>query len=165
MMDRDNTEQVLRQFAKTVIKDAKKNLKNKGKIASKDLYNSMKFNLKVTDNSLDLDILMEDYGKFVDQGVSGTEKRYNTPYRFRNKKPPVRFLQTWLKQKSGVFRARDRRSRAFAIQNTIFRFGLKPTKFFEDSFERAYRSLPDDVVEAYGLDLEEFIKFTLDANV
>jgi len=33
--------------------------------------------------------------------------------------------------------------------------------FFTKPFERAFRKLPDQVIEAYGLDVEEFLKFTL----
>lgn len=158
------TEQVLSNFAKDVIKGARKQLKAQGKIASKDLYNNMSFNVDVSENAIDLDINMEDYADFVDQGVSGTETRYNTPYAFRNKKPPVRFLQTWLKRQTGQFRARDRRSVAFAIQNNIFKHGLKPSRFYRSPFEQLFRELPDDVIEAYGLDVEDFAEFVLNTE-
>jgi hypothetical protein len=160
-LEAKRTKKVLSDFAKEVINGSKKELKRQGKLASKDLYRNMSFNIDVTANAIDLDINMEDYADFVDQGVSGIETKYNTPYSFKNKKPPVKFLQTWLKRKTGKFLARDRRSAAFAIQNNIFKHGLKPSRFYRTPFNKSFKELPDDVVEAYGLDVEDFAEFVL----
>ena len=37
---------------------------------------------------------------------------------------------------------------------------LSQVLFFTRPFIKAFDNLPDDIVEAYGLDLEQFIKFT-----
>ena len=52
----------------------------------------------------------------------------------------------------------------FILQNHIFKHGIKPTKFLTTPFERAFKALPDEVVEAYGLDLESFFEYTLNRN-
>lgn len=71
-------------------------------------------------------------------------------------------MRTWIKQKSGVFRSRDLRSQSFAVQNTVYQKGIKPTEFISKPFEILFRRLPDELIEAYGLDVEEFLKFTLE---
>jgi len=43
----------------------------------------------------------------------------------------------------------------------VFNYGIKPTKFFTDPFEKEFKELPDEVVEAYALDIENFMKFIL----
>lgn len=162
MIDKSETYRVLQEFADFVVDESKKNLSSGGVNASGDLSRSIDSFVKINDNSIDVDILMNEYGKFIDRGVKGIKSgRSLSGFAYKNKKPPVRFLQTWLKQKTGKFRQRNQRSIAFAIQNKIFKEGIKPTKFLTTPFEQAFGSLPDDVVEAYGLDLVQFMNFTL----
>ena len=165
-MRRERTEEVLNRFSDYVIQQARSNLTRLKKNASKDLYKSLGKDLTVSKNSFNLSISAEDYWKYIDYGVKGTQGGQSKKgFRYTNKKPPVRFLQTWLKQKSGKFRQRNQRQIAFAIQNKIFRYGIKPTGFLSTPFERAFKSLPDEVIEAYGLDLEDFIEFTINKDV
>jgi hypothetical protein len=39
--------------------------------------------------------------------------------------------------------------------------GTKPTEFFSKPFEMAFKRLPDDIIEAYGIDVENFLKYTI----
>ena len=161
MLETTETERVLQEFVNYVVRESKKKVPK----ASGDLKKSIKSGrVKESPNSIEVSILAEDYLPFIDQDVSGTERKFNTPFSYKTKKPPVRFLQTWLKQKTGKFLARDRKSAAFAIQNSIFKYGIKPTKFFTTPFENAFKQLPEDVVEAYGLDVENFLELTLKDN-
>ena len=43
----------------------------------------------------------------------------------------------------------------------IFEKGIKPSLFFTKPFEKAFERLPDELVEAYGLDVEQFLKYTI----
>ena len=47
------------------------------------------------------------------------------------------------------------------ITRSIYLKGTKPTLFFSKPFEKGFEKLPQDLVEAYGLDIESFLKFTL----
>lgn len=157
-----NVENELERFFKEVIRDSRKNLNSQGINASKSLYKSLNYNIQENKNSIEADFLMEDYGDFIDKGVRGVESgRSLAGYRYKNKKPPVRFLKTWLKQKTGKFRQRNQDSIAYAIQNTIYKKGIKPTEFFSRPFEKAFKTLPDELIEAYGLDVEDFMEFVL----
>jgi hypothetical protein len=85
----------LSKFAKAVIKSSRSNLTRKGKNASKELYNSLDFDLNVSKNSFSLAFLMEAYGKFQDEGVRGKKKKYNTPFSYKSKMPPSKAFDKW----------------------------------------------------------------------
>lgn len=162
LISKKETEKALQEFVKSIVDESKENLNTKGINASGDLNKSIKGNVNVGDNSIEVTIEGENYLKFIDRGVKGVKGgRSLSGYAYTNKKPPVRFLQTWLKQKSGKFRQRNQRSIAFAIQNKIYNYGIKPTQFFTTPFEKAFERLPEDLVKAYALDVESFIEFTL----
>ncbi len=108
-------------------------------------------------NSFSIQFTMEDYGVFQDAGVSGTKKKYNTPYSYKSKMPPVKAFDKWIVRKGlaprrsgGQFASR--KSLAFLIARSVFRNGIKPSLFFTKPFEAAYNNLPQELVEVYGLD-------------
>lgn len=163
--DLSNTRDALNAFAKAVIKQSRSNLTRQGKKGS--LYDSIKHNLTVSPNSFSLEFEMNDYGDFVDQGVSGKEKKYNTPYSFRNKMPPRKNILDWIKSKrlflrdeKGRFKKGGQKTLAFLIQRSIFKKGIKPSLFFTKPFEQAFLNLPDQLTESYALDVEDFIDYT-----
>lgn len=166
-MEQKETHKYLNGFAKYVIQQSKSNLTKGKKNSSKELYNSLSTEINVSANSFSLSFEMEDYGKFQDKGVSGTQKKYNTPYKYTNKMPPPSAFSKWVITK-GLKGTRDkqgrfvsRKSLQFAIAKSVFKNGIKPSLFFTKPFEKAFERLPDDLVEAYGLDVENFMKFTL----
>ena len=172
MLETVNLQNELDRFFKEVIKESRKNLIKGNNNASKELYNKIDYNIKENKNSFEADLLLPlgagqkkgdiPYGEFLDKGVKGVkEGKSLANYKYTNKKPPVKFLRTWLKRKTGKFRSRDLTSRAFAVQNIIYQRGIKPTEFFSKPFEKAFKTLPEELVEAYGLDVEDFMKFVL----
>lgn len=105
------------------------------KRATGKLYNSINYRVTQKDNDWTLTLLSEDYMKFVDKGVSGTQRRYNTPYSYKTKKPPISVIKQWVRVKGLPEQA------AYPIQNKIFRFGMKPTNVINKSIrEIEYRS-------------------------
>ena len=131
-MQLKETQNALNTFAKYVIQQSRTNLTKGKKNTSKKLYNSLDSDLKVSENSFELSFLMEEYGVFQDKGVSGTEKKYNTPFKYTNKKPPASAFSKWVIRK-GLKGTRDKKGRfvsrkglQFAIANTVFRKGIKP---------------------------------------
>ena len=159
-------QKALSKFGKQVVKESRTALTKKDKNASKRLYDSIKYDLNVSKNSFSLAFLMEDYGKFVDKGVSGTQKKYNTPYSYKTKRPPSSVFENWIKRKG--IKGRDAKGRfitnkslTFLISRSIFRKGIKPSLFFTKPFESAFKSLPDDLVQKFGLDVEDLLRYTL----
>ena len=49
----------------------------------------------------------------------------------------------------------------FALAKSIALQGIKPSLFFTKPFEKAFERLPDELVEAYGLDVEQFLEYTI----
>lgn len=156
----------LNTFRKRVIQQAKSNLTKTGKNASKRLYNSLDSDLKGSANSFELNFTMADYGEFVDKGVSGIKQKYNTPYSYKSKMPPPSKLDKWIvrrglapRDKSG--KLLSRKTLQFVIAQSIYRKGFKPSLFFTKPFENEYKKLSTDLINAYGLDMEEFLAYTL----
>ncbi len=105
----EKTEAALEAFKKFVIQQSRTRLSKTNKNVSKELYNSLKGNIKVMPNSIALEFEMEDYGVFQDKGVSGTEKKYNTPFSYKSKMPPVKPLADWAKNRN--IRLRDEKGK------------------------------------------------------
>jgi len=162
-----NTKQSLEYFRKYVSSQARRNLTRLKKNDTKGLYKRLDGVLKVSPNSFQLSWDLG-YGNFQDKGVSGTEKKYDTPYSYKSKMPPIKPLSDWAKRKGirlrdeqGKFQKGNYKTIGFLIARNIFRKGIKPSLFFTKPFEQGFKNLPDQLIEAYGLDVEEFLKFTL----
>ena len=166
MLTKGYTYQALNAFKKFVIQQSRSRLTKGRKNVNKKLYNSIDGDVKVSANSISLSFYMEDYGVFQDKGVSGTKKKYNTPFSYTSKRPPRKTLEEWISKRRFQFRDKkgkfmSYKSMSFLIQRSIFEKGIKPSLFFTKPFEQGFKKLPDELIEAYGLDVEEFLKFTL----
>jgi hypothetical protein len=162
------TEAALEAFKKFVIQQSRSRLSKSNKNVSKELYNSLKGNIKVMPNSIAVEFEMEDYGIFQDKGVSGTEKKYNTPYSYKSKMPPIKPLAQWaqsrnirLRDEKGKFKKGNYNTIGFLIARSIYRKGIKPSLFFTKPFEQGFKKLPDELINSFGLDVEDFLAFTL----
>ena len=159
----------LDDFGKYVVQQSRSNLSKNDKNVSKNLYNSINYETKVNKNSFELTINMVDYGKFIDKGVKGVNssaKAPTSPFKYTNKMPPAKVFSDWIVRKGfaprndkGQFQSR--KSLQFAIARSVFLTGIKTTNFFTQPFERAFKRLPDDIVEAYGLELDSLMETTI----
>jgi len=169
MLERKEVQKELDRFKKYVVQQAKSNLTKSKKNTSKRLYDSIKGVSKANPNSISLYFEMLDYGEFQDKGVSGKFKKYNTPYTYRDKMPPTKSLDKWIVKK-GIAprddkgRLMNRQSLKFAIANSIFKNGIKPSLFFTKPFEKGYKTLPNELIEAYGLDITKIFTDTIDTK-
>jgi hypothetical protein len=160
-------EAYLNGFGKYVIQQSRSNLTKQRKNVDKNLYNSLNFEKNVSKNSFQLSFNMEDYGKFQDKGVSGTEKKYDTVFKYTNKMPPVKPLIEWVSKRRFQFRDKSTgkfmsyKSTGFLVAKGIYKNGIKPSLFFTKPFEKAFQTMPDEVVKAYGLDVEKFLQSTI----
>jgi hypothetical protein len=158
----------LNKFRDYVISQAKANLTRGGKNVSKGLYNSIKGNVKANPNSFEMDFSMDEYGIYQDKGVSGIKKKYNTDYKYTNKMPPAKAFDKWVVRKGlaprekGKFKSR--KSLSFAIARSVYYNGIKPSLFFTKPFEKAIKRLPEDLVEAFGIDAIKLFNNTVFPN-
>ena len=157
-----NVKEELNRFAKYVISQSRANLTRGKKNSSKELYNSLDSNVKVSKNSFELSFVMEDYGVFQDKGVSGVKKKYNTKYSYTTKMPPPSKMDKWIVKKGIAPRDKNgkfisRKSLQFMIARSIFNNGIKPSLFFTKPFEKAFKNIDKDLIKAYRLDIEQLL--------
>ena len=169
-------ERVLRDFGRRVNKKARENLKKKGNDTGK-LSKSLFLSVKENPNSISMDMLWANYGKFIDEGVRGAGGVRKTTSKFssRNNKGKLWKIKAKGSQyefgKSGKYSgisykkfegwAKRKGLNPHAVAKAVWHQGIETTNFFTTPFEEEYPSLPDDIVEAYGLDIEETLKFIL----
>ena len=163
----------LDRFGKYIVQQSRSNLTKAGKKDRGTLYKSISYEAKENKNSFELTISMADYGKFVDKGVKGVKssaKAPNSPYKFGTgsgkKGGLTEGINGWVQRKRFQFKDKKGRflsyeSTAFIVRSSIWFTGLRTTNFFERPFELAFKRLPDDLVEAYGLTIDNLLKTSL----
>lgn len=174
MLNNTETLNTLEAFNKYVIKQARTNLTKGNKNVSKKLYDSLKATTKVNPNSIENYIEMEQYGQFLDLGVKGKvsgQRAPNSPFKFGSgtgkKGGLTEGIRGWVKARRFQFKNRETgkfmsyEQTAQLITRSIYLKGTKPTLFFSKPFAKGFESLPDELIKAYGLDIESFMKFTL----
>ena len=174
-MQKDEVQKALDRFKDHIIAQAKRNLTNKDKNVSKKLYNSIEGEVKVFPNSIGMYFSMEEYGAYQDLGVKGknsASKAPQSPYRFGSgtgkKGGLTAAMEKWVVQRRIQFKDRKSgkfmsyKSTAWVLTKSIYSKGIKPSLFFTKPFEAAYKNLPEELIEKYGIDARnlffEFIK-------
>ena len=171
----------LNKFAKYVIQQSRSNLSKGKKNVSKELYNSLGYQVSQSAQTTSVAFEMADYGKFQDKGVRGANAYYadantsGSPYAFKSKggkrglkgMPPPKAFDKWIVRK-GIKGSRDksgkfipRKTLQFLIAKSIFDKGIKASMFFTKPFEAAFKRLPDELVEAYSIGLEKQIQVNI----
>ena len=182
-MNTENLKEVLNRFGEYVVFEAKNNLVKEDK-ASGDLYNSISYKVEVEKDIFIVDFLMEDYGKFVDQGVRGADpslvnsektgrigiqKAPYSKFKYTSKKPPLEILVAWAKKNNvrfrvkkgekgaGQFKKGSYQSMGFWLQKSIYAQGLKTTDFFTKPYKKGINDFGNELFKAFQLDIEKSI--------
>lgn len=176
MLEKDNVKRALDTFGTDVVKQARMNFRHKD--VSGRGSRSIAYDLEIHPNSFMLAFEMENYMEFQDKGVKGVGGRKadgtiwkrkrvlpDSPYKYTNLKPPVRVFSRWLirrgiapRTSGGQFQ--KRRGLQFALATSVFHTGIETSLFFTRPFNKEFGQLPSELVEAYGLDVERFLKST-----
>jgi len=154
-MNGENTKKALDKFGKYLVKESRKNLTRKKKNVTNSLYESLDFDVKAMPNSFEFDFLMNEYGEWVDKG------------RKAGKNPPFSPLRKWVQDRRIQFRSNKGKFQsydqtAWAIVKSIGKKGIPASNFYSRPFNLGYAKLPNEIVEAYALDVEDFLEFTID---
>ena len=175
----NNIKNYLENFGKKVVKDAKKILKKeKGSTA---LGKSIRFEVVATDKGFDTEFYMDDYGTYLDEGVSGTKKKQSfintegqtktSQYSYTNKQPPSGIIEKWIKKK-GIKGRVDKewksagnkggqfithKSLAFLIARSIKIKGIKSISFFQQPLGVEYKKLEKQILKKLKLDIEMYL--------
>ena len=154
-MKGENTKKALDKFGKYLVKESRKNLTRKKKNVTNSLYDSLDYDIKAMPNSFEFDFLMNEYGEWVDKG------------RKAGKNPPFSPLRKWVEDRRIQFRSNKGKFQtydqtAWAIVKSIGKKGIPASNFYSRPFNLGYAKLPNEIVEAYALDVEDFLEFTID---
>lgn len=135
---------LLNKYGVEMTKEMKTRLKGENKLDTKKLYNSIEYKILETNDSVELQFLMEEYGEYVDQG------------RRPGKQPPLSKIQAWCRRKKIPVKA------AFPIARKIGRFGTPATYFMTITVSRRQKQFEKDVEnvmsEAVQKKIEKFLK-------
>lgn len=176
MLTKGNTLNTLTAFKNYVIKQARTNLTKNKKNFSKELYDSLDANVTFNDTRISVDFSMEEYGLYQDKGVRGVKSNYpenrNSPYSYKSSSNLIGLegatgsLGKWAKSKR--LRFRDVKGRylsyksiGFILANSIKNKGLKASLFFTKPFEKGFDNLEENLKEAYGKDVADFMQEAL----
>ena len=160
----------LDKFGKRLVQASRSSLTQQKVSASGELYKSIGYDLTVSPNSFQFAFGSTlPYSTFQDRGVSGTKKKYKTPFSYKSSSKVVGMelatgtFASWAKQKGIKPRSKKVGSKGQFITYKSFgiaiaankkKFGIKPKNFITRPFKNAFKALPDALIEAYGLELD-----------
>tara|TARA_R110002167_G_scaffold313557_2_gene519216 strand:- start:44 stop:583 length:540 start_codon:yes stop_codon:yes gene_type:complete len=174
-MDTSNIENYLKSFGQNVVEDSKKLLySEKGSTA---LGKSIRFKVEKTASGFSTKFYMDDYGTFLDKGVSGNKKKQSfkdykgkgmsSPYSYTTKGPPIDILSKWIKRKGikghGIKKGRSKDTGqyisglAYLISKKIKREGIKSLAFFQKPLGLWYDRLQHDFLKIFKKDIQSYL--------
>jgi hypothetical protein len=181
-MNTQNLERMLNSFGRQVMREAKLSLASSKDALGKPrgdtaLGNSIRFEVNADDQGFTTKFFMEDYGTYLDKGVSGNKKsvsyiNYNdneqpSPYKYTTKGPPIDILSKWIKKKGikghGVKRGRSKNTGqfisgfAYLISKKIKREGIKSLSFFQIPLGIGLRQVKDQMLKELKVDIQNYI--------
>lgn len=137
-------------------------LARKQKKASGKLLKSLRSEVNAYPEGYEIAVMAESYFKFVDKGINGRNRGRNSPYSFKSKKPPIAPLIEWIKTRSIASGNREIRNIAFAIQNHIYRNGIKGINVLEETLKRAsfqyINKIQDAVFIKVSIEIDNILK-------
>lgn len=164
-------------FATNVVDKAKSNLVKEDK-GGGALEESLSYKVNVSKNSFQLDIYAENYWKYVDYGVKGVggakangdnwkvKRVTNNKFKYKDKMPPTKVFNGWSikkgiapRNKKGQFTTR--KGLMFALAKSVYHTGIETTDFLTKPFDLEFKNFPDEVVDIYGLTVENLLKTTI----
>ena len=167
-----NLEKAMTKFGSNVVKEGRAILNQKGKRTQENtLFNQFHYTMSSTDSTISMGFEFgdaDDYWQFVDKGVkgvggfkgSGMARGGNSPFKFKYANPGgamVNAIRGWIKNKPISLGDSNEIGTAFAIGYSIKRRGLERTMFYSRPVEKALKTLPDELTEAFRLDFSKLI--------
>ncbi len=181
-MNTENIERYLNSFGKYIVQQARTNLTKSKKNLTKDLYNSIKFDIESDSNGFTVNFYMLDYGTFVDKGVSGTKKtRSFTNYEGKTIPSPYKFgtgssrigkakggmsgiMTKWVKMRGFQWRDKEtgkfmsHKSMGYIIARSIYSKGIKGISFFQRPLQLSFKKFGPDLLSMVAKDVKNSIK-------
>ena len=163
-------DKAINDFGKKVVRDARGNLTREKAIASRSLWNSIKY--RFDPKKGELRFTMSYYGDFMDKGVTGTGQLkymsgprdgvrtvHNIPVPYNKSDGTYQFksrymmiggsLKEWLNAK-GMNKNLD-----FVIRRSVHAKGIRPRRFFTKAFNKNQKSFNAIISKAIDIDIDE----------
>jgi len=164
---------VLKEFGNEMQTDLRAQLVKDKAYVSGDLAEQIDFTAVVNGQGYLFQLKLKDYYDYVNKGVSGTDRKRNTPYSYMTaSKIPFHFAKQWMNNK-GLFvakgttitslagksyKAGDRDSQAFAMARSWKQNGIRGNHFYDKVVTEArLDKLRKDLTAAGGEDLRAVI--------
>tara|TARA_R110002012_G_scaffold301439_1_gene501716 strand:- start:282 stop:821 length:540 start_codon:yes stop_codon:yes gene_type:complete len=169
-METKNIERYLESFGRQVANRAKGNLQRK-KGGGTKLEKSIEFEVVKEKDGYSVQFYMNDYGTFLDKGVSGNKqsqsfKEYTgtvktSPYKYTTRQPPPDILARWISKKG--IKGRDKKTGrfisnmnlAFIIGKKIKRDGIESLAFFQKPLGLGLKEFNSDFLQNVKEDIIE----------
>lgn len=158
MAEQITPREVLEAFENRFITAFQDSLERHNRLASGVLWQSIKAETKIFGQSVVLEISMDEYWKFVNEGVNGTQNKVGSPFSFKKKNlktgamlkhianrgeylnPIAVDIANYRKDSKGLKVKRNkplpidkaRKSLAFLLGRNISKKGIKPTHFADE---------------------------------
>lgn len=165
--------QVLENFGNEMQTSLKAELVKDGAYVSGDLAEQIEFSSVINGQGFVFTLRLKDYYDYVNKGVSGTDRKRNTPYSYMSSsKIPFYFAKQWMNNK-GLFvakgttitslagkqyKAGSKDSQAFAMARSWKEKGIKGNHFYDNVVtEQRLDKLREDLASAAAGDLKTVI--------
>ena len=149
------TNEVLKIIAGEFIERVHENLKQADKMVS-----GKSSNISIEEIGGGIQITANESLIYLDAGVNGSKvKLYNTPYAYKDKRPPLQPFIEWASRrninarnnkkyygKESGLKDVDPASVAYAIRESVFQKGIKPTPVYSNEIEK----LKEDLAKKVG---------------
>lgn len=134
-------------IGKAYVDELKRQLEISNSIATKDLYNSIKFSSIIKTNRIDLKIVALPYLYWIDKGRKAS-----------GKKPPYDPLLKWVVAKGIQFDNMSQKSTAFVIQKSLATKDTKPKNVISKTRINVMNNKPlmDELAKAAAKDISVF---------
>ena len=173
--------QVLNDFGNEMQQSLKAALLKDSAYVSGDLAEQIEFPTVIQGQGFLFQLKLKDYYDYVNQGVSGTENKRNTPYSYmQSSKIPFYFAKQWMNNKNifvtpgatltskagKQYKAGSKDSQAFAMARSWKEHGTEGSRFYDETVTEArLDKLKKDLALAaagdFKIRLTEFYKESL----
>lgn len=146
-----NLQRVLEEIGNAVRNEYQDRLIRDDKIATGDLLNSVEYKVEYDDRSIWVELHLEDYWKYVEEG--------REPGKF----PPMENILEWIKVKPVIPDGRTgtlptEKQLAFLIGRKIAEEGIEPGEQLKRTLKDINREFEDKIDEAIAMDIDESLE-------
>lgn len=156
------------QILNNLIERYKTLLKENGKVASGDLLNSIKGEVRVDNNLYTFVINLNDYWKYLENGVNGTAVDNGSTYSFKGKTVNTDAIEKWITVKGIVphsinNKVPSTKQLAYVISRSIARNGIKGGHYLNNSLQST--NFINNIIEEFSKQVNIEINKITEVNI